>query len=249
MMGLGKNLLAARLKQAGQVGVTALAVTVLLDVINAVLHTGLAAAWRLNTIGFAIGFVGVGAVVYFILLSQGIERIWTRNQYRLLPLSTLRLYLVNLGTALIAWLAYHVGCGLVLVAASYALGVPPKLPHASFGEIAAVGALILVLEVFVWGFITLVHLLAETLRWFLPEKQAGWLTAGLYLVVIIGVLLATNLLIRVAGLPFDGTLFGAAMPLTTDWTVWVGSGIYLVMIVLMAALSMALLDHTVETKA
>ena len=99
--------------------------------------------------------------------------------------------------------------------------------------------------IFIWAFISLVHLLSVTIMAFLPETRIRLVQWIIYLVVIIVASFIFDQVQRLFLLPFGGY---DSNTLTGSSSVLVGIGIFIVTILLISAVNVYLLEKWVETK-
>ena len=107
------------------------------------------------------------------------------------------------------------------------------------------GIFLIVLGIFIWAFISLVHLLSVTIMAFLPETRIRLVQWIIYLVVIIVASFIFDQVPRLFLLPFGGY---DSNTLTGSSSVLVGIGIFIVTILLISAVNVYLLEKWVETK-
>lgn len=135
---------------------------------------------------------------YFFLARQN-ERVNIEVTYRLIPVPEYKLYLVNLGTSLVAWL-YQMLVVFVAVVVMTSIALRTLDWHQIFGinhlqvtmtpginDIAAIAGLILVMLgaiLWAWSAISLEHLLTEWIADYLPATRQKAVKGIVYIVLI-----------------------------------------------------------------
>ncbi|MFD1318145.1 ABC transporter permease [Loigolactobacillus zhaoyuanensis] len=225
-----------------------------LQLLGAVL-TGLSMLWQrqfswpsiaVTTISYGV----LAGMILFVLLAQRTEHIWTSNVFRLLPVSDLRLYLVNLGSTLLD-LLYFLVIEIVITALCSLGGwtsfIQAGLSTQPWGFAAAGLVVMLALNLYGWTFISLVHLVGRTISSWLPEVRSRFVYFILYAVVgfILLKILAwgETLLQKMVAPLLMGQYDANIIP-----SIYSFSGILAVMIVLFSAINIYLLKYWAETK-
>ncbi|WP_311735543.1 ABC transporter permease [Lacticaseibacillus paracasei] len=173
------------------------------------------------------------------------ERVWVNNYYRSVPTTNLKLYTANLLATCLSFLIYAAFEGVVLLALAvtrWGINLPTGDPMTVLVEM---GIFLIVLGIFIWAFISLVHLLSVTIMAFLPETRIRLVQWIIYLVVIIVASFIFDQVQRLFLLPFGGY---DSNTLTGSSSVLVGIGIFIVTILLISAVNVYLLEKWVETK-
>ncbi|WP_125704525.1 hypothetical protein [Lacticaseibacillus daqingensis] len=233
-----------RLRQAGQAlglwGLTTVVAVVIGLLTHGLAHTD----WPTTLILFGLGFSLFASVILIVWFAQATERLWGSAQYRLLPIGNGRLITAN-GVALTPGLvAYWAGVAVCITVAILVTGTTQFHFDTTWADMVQLIVLWVVLHLFVWAFITMVHLLINTIRLFLPERQGRWVTRGLSLLVVVLSVWAMNSLIHLLSAPFDGLLLSPT--LSTNASYLIGTGCYVLLIALMTALNVLLLNRFVE---
>ncbi|RDG20584.1 ABC transporter permease, partial [Lacticaseibacillus paracasei] len=131
---------------------------------------------------------------------------------------------------------------LALAVTRWGINLPTGDPMTVLVEM---GIFLIVLGIFIWAFISLVHLLSVTIMAFLPETRIRLVQWIIYLVVIIVASFIFDQVQRLFLLPFGGY---DSNTLTGSSSVLVGIGIFIVTILLISAVNVYLLEKWVETK-
>ncbi|MGO2671167.1 MAG: ABC transporter permease [Lacticaseibacillus paracasei] len=184
-------------------------------------------------------------LVFFVRLAIIQERVWVNNYYRSVPTTNLKLYTANLLATCLSFLIYAAFEGVVLLALAvtrWGINLPTGDPMTVLVEM---GIFLIVLGIFIWAFISLVHLLSVTIMAFLPETRIRLVQWIIYLVVIIVASFIFDQVQRLFLLPFGGY---DSNTLTGSSSVLVGIGIFIVTILLISAVNVYLLEKWVETK-
>lgn len=187
----------------------------------------------------------IGGLVFFVRLAIIQERVWVNNYYRSVPTTNLKLYTANLLATCLSFLIYAAFEGVVLLALAvtrWGINLPTGDPMTVLVEM---GIFLIVLGIFIWAFISLVHLLSVTIMAFLPETRIRLVQWIIYLVVIIVASFMFDQVQRLFLLPFGGY---DSNTLTGSSSVLVGIGIFIVTILLISAVNVYLLEKWVETK-
>lgn len=178
----------------------------------------------------------IGGLYLFIRLTIRQEHTWVDNYYRSVPITNLKLYMANLFSTICNFAIYCLAQSLVftiLQLTTYGI----HWPEMSVWMDTAEGVIILGLTcLFIWTFVSLVHLLSVTIMAFLPETQIRLAQWGIYLVVIITASFLFNQLWQLFLMPF------------THYNVAAIFGVFLVLLTLISSLNVYLLDKWVETK-
>ena len=163
--------------------------------------------WLMVGVGWALAFLILGGIGFFFQLAWANERVWTRAQYRLLPISDFKLNLANQLATLQGFIGFWLG-GLVATGAfAAATGVLTQgRVHfdGTVGDVVEILLIIIVMHLFFWALISTENLLVKTVQAFLPEMRGKMITGGLYLVMIIVVVAALDKLMDLIQIPFGG---------------------------------------------
>ncbi|WP_461215903.1 hypothetical protein [Lacticaseibacillus sp. GG6-2] len=210
-------------------------------------HAGSHEAWSMLVISWGFVLLMLAGVVLFCQLAVANEKVWTRAQYRLLPMSDAKLYLANKGATALAFVAFWV-VGLAVTILFIAMSGQLKWLHfhASFWDVASVAILFLVMTLFFWALLSTDNLLVHTIRAFLPESRGGLLTGILYIVTIVAVLWVLHGLQKLILLPFGGSILSSNI---SDSVGYAAILIFGFITALLAALNIFLLKRFVEPKA
>lgn len=205
----------------------------------------------------AFSFSIIVYLVSFIILARIQERSYTRDSYRLIPISDTKFYLANLASTLVSFL-YVIVAQLVLYAITFSINAKEFMdylqmaammngrasfdaPSAMMGS-AAFATSVLGFLILGWTTISLIHLVTRSASNFLPSTGRRFLSIVLYIIVIWLVIEATNSL--------TGNLSNSVNSLfSTNYV----SGfllnllIYLVIAAVEAAISIFLMSRWVET--
>lgn len=227
-----------------------LVATVAITVINifANRHAGSGDAWQSLIVGWGLVLLGLTGMVLFWQLAFANEKVWTRAQYRLLPVSDTKLYLANKGATGLVFIAFWVvGLAVALLFIALSGQLSEIHFHGSFWEVASVFVLALVINLFFWALLSTDNLLVHTIRAFLPESRGSFVTAILYIVTIVAVLWALDGLKKLIVLPFGGMIFTSDLSDSTSYVL--ALLIFGCSTALLAALNIFLLKRFVEPKA
>lgn len=227
-----------------------------LMVVASVGLTGFSEGWGkvdLANSTMGVGF-GLGTVV-FIWLAFHTEHDLTRDSYRLLPVTDTRLYLTSLLTSFVAFgyfvavKALVMGLGFLAGHASDLHGVLVQVwqgGQAAMGErhffemVLYTTLFIVVLIVWMWVMITLIHLLTTALSAVLPNVQQRIVRFILAVVVIVALIWMGKWLLQLAGPIVSGVSNNAAIALSL--------GILTAVTAVMVAVNVYLLQHWVEAR-
>ena len=181
-------------------------------------------------------YVLFGSIYLFIRLAIKQEHTWVNNYYRAVPTTNLKLYVANLFSTVANFAFYCIIEGLVLGGLELS-GRGMHLPTASAWPDIIEGAIIIALTcLFIWAFVSLVHMLSVTIMAFLPETRIRIVQWGIYLVVIVIASYLFNQLQRLLFMPLHTYNFGAVI------------AVFLIIFTLISAINVYLLEKWVETK-
>lgn len=157
--------------------------------------------WSWFTTGISSGqvfsvtesWVGSASMVVWILLAIDNEHVYTRDTFRLIPVSDMKLYLTNLLASLSAFVYF----GLIHLVL---MGISARIDHKFLMDLThGVGnvpiqkalivtglliILVLVLMILIWTTISFAHLVVRTTGSFLPNIGRRIVNAILYLLII-----------------------------------------------------------------
>ncbi len=162
-----------------------------------------------------------------------------------MPTTNLKLYTANLLATCLSFLFYAAIEGIVLFALAvmrWGMHVPTGGPVTTLAEMVV---LLIALGIFIWAFISLVHLLSVTIMAFLPETRIRLVQWGIYLVVIIVASTIFDQVQRLILMPFGGYDNDA---LTGASSIGVGIVVFIIATLLISAVNVYLLEKWVETK-
>jgi hypothetical protein len=226
------------IRQRIQTVVNTLVVTIVATIITAILmYFGGSARFSIELFYYAFQpYLIIGGLYLFIRLAIRQEHTWVDNYYRSVPITNLKLYLANLFSTICNFVIYCLAQSLIftiLQVASHGI----HWPETSVWMDVAEGVIILGLTcLFIWTFVSLVHLLSVTIMAFLPETQIRLAQWAIYLVVIITASYLFNQLWQLFLMPFSNYNITAIL------------GVFLVIFALISSLNVYLLDKWVETK-
>lgn len=205
-----------------------------------------------DTFWVTLAWSMVAFTVAFILLSVRMERVYTRDTYRLLPLGETKLYLTDLLSSVVMFVYFGIiQCGLYLITEAIdnrylmtllqAVGGPHYTTGQAFKVATGLVALGLALLILGWTTISLVHLVISATNNFLPNTSRRLINVILYVIVIL-------LVIRITGFLFHevnnlGQLIAGGV--TAQFMINIGGA--LVIAAIEAVLNIVLLKKWVET--
>ena len=175
-------------------------------------------------------YVLFGTIYLFIRLTIKQEHTWVNNYYRAVPITNLKLYAANLFSTAVNFACYSLAEGLVLGGLEFS-GRGMHLPAASAWPEIIEGFIIIALTcLFIWAFVSLVHMLSVTIMAFLPETRIRIVQWGIYLVVIVIASYLFNQLQRLLFMPLHTYNFGAVI------------AVFLIIFTLISAINVYLVD-------
>lgn len=159
-----------------------------------------------ETFGVALAWSMVAFIIAFVLLSVRIERVYTRDTYRLLPLGDTKLYLTNLFSSFAMFIYFGIVQLIIYLITeavdnTYLTEILRTVSGPSYTTMEAakicVGMLIMGLSLVIlgWTTISLVHLVISATNNFLPNASRRLINVVLYIIVI-------YLVVRVIGFLF-----------------------------------------------
>lgn len=211
--------------------------------------------------GFTSSYALLGGIVLFILLARRNEQVWTSSAYRLIPTTSWRLYAANILSTILLFVYYVVAIGLIVTVLALVAG--QGLPHVgSYGStIVGVAAIFLSILIWLWVFISLIHLATEAVSNFLPDTRQKLVRFFIYVVVIIVTLIVMNYIEK--GLGFItgdvGNYIGHSFDVAVDTSsaglnfsghldaLYLAVGYLLALAAIVSAANLYLLSHWTET--
>ncbi|WP_125591150.1 hypothetical protein [Companilactobacillus jidongensis] len=208
-------------------------------------------------LAITIGWSMLAGVISFVMLSVIQERKYTRDSYRLIPVSDTKFYLANLATSFVSYLYVIVAQAVFyLIAAipnwseySDTLNMMAMMngrasfdaPNAIMG-VLAMTCLMLVILILSWTTINLIHLASRSASNFLPSTGRRVMNVVIYVVVI-------WLVLRVVGFVMNQLNNSVNMLFNSNYTANFALTIvvFLVVAVAEAAVSIYLMNNWVET--
>ncbi|WP_407885517.1 ABC transporter permease [Levilactobacillus sp. N40-8-2] len=148
-----------------------------------------------ETFGVALAWSMVAFAIAFVLLSVRIERVYTRDTYRLLPLGDTKLYLTNLLSSLVMFIYFGITQLIIYLIAeavdnTYLTEMLRTISGPNYSTAEAtkvcVGLMIMGLSLIIlgWTTISLVHLAISATNNFLPSASRWLINVILYVIVI-----------------------------------------------------------------
>lgn len=212
-------------------------------------------AYFLSLFVFSLSLVNM---ISFIMLSRNNERVFTSNNYRLIPTTDTKLYFSNILTTFVAFVYLQLLEG-ILGAIIYLMSGEGWLnitTHSAYDGIFALQVLLLAIlgPILLWSSITLIHFLINWIGNFLPFGRQKFVIFILYLVVTwIAVLifnyvtgLVFKLLYNSGILGISGTL-GISNLGQFSGTIWIIVGVVFIWVALFTAVNIYLLKRWTET--
>lgn len=204
-------------------------------------------------------YLVLGGIFLFFYLSNKQEQVWVHNVYRLIPASSTKLYLTNLGATFLTLVSYWI-IQIILIfimglfdqmwtVNSFFDSMAHTADMLSLTELFQVLGFIILLHIFIWTLINFTHLVTITIETFLPKMQMRIIRWVLYLVVIGISAVILNFLFGVASKSIlnvlkTGTLF---VPGSTP-SFLMNMSVYVLAIIVFAIINIYLLGHRVESK-
>lgn len=254
-LGLSKNLMWNKWNLMNTVIGIDLIATIVITLVSVFTGTPISASYVLG----AFAFTSIVAyMVGFVLLARNNERVYTSNNYRLLPVSSTKLYFGNLittlGGLLYFWIIASVIGGLILSFASRKfLSMNGSVDmNQDWNAIIAFNVMLLLITLVIWSGITLVHFLTNMVSGFLPFGRQKFVMFIIYLLVIWAAMATFNFttgnLVRMflsGGITSIGTI--SSMSGLTR-TTWISCGIFSGWLVVFTVINIYLLKRWTETK-
>ncbi|MFC6182245.1 ABC transporter permease [Lactiplantibacillus daowaiensis] len=210
-----------------------------------------------STLMFAtMGWAPLPSVVGVIILAFGIEKTYTADSFRLMPVEETKLYSTNLLTSLVNLVYFTiiqaVVCSIAVSIAFFSDGgasmmgnMPPARAMTDFvGMLIAVVVLYLILNLLIWSTISFVHLITRAASSFLPKMRQQVVNIVIYVVVIF-------LTLRLSGFIIHGVAWVSRVAFSNnDWSqIWVSIVAMAVVILIEGAINVICLKKWVETDA
>ncbi|CAJ1187603.1 hypothetical protein [Companilactobacillus paralimentarius] len=195
-------------------------------------------------------------LVSVVMLARVNERVLTSSNYRLIPISDTKLYLSNILTTFLAtvylWIVETVINGLVdLIAITIKYSKYKQLNgNVSSQDIMAAIQFLLFMAlatIVIWSGITLIHFIVNLVSGFLPFGRQKFVLFLVYLVVIGLSLWAFNYVMFNIFTAFYQNGFQIDTVRQLNSTLWIGSGIACVWIVLFSVINIYLMKRWIET--
>ncbi|MFD1670732.1 hypothetical protein ACFQ5M_01335 [Agrilactobacillus yilanensis] len=141
-----------------------------------------------NISNFILMYAAIGGLALFIKLAQNIEIVWTHNYYRLIPISETKLYLSNFLATLVC-LIYYSGVQVILFLLWELILPTAQLQISLFSlpwlRLLPPAIVSVLLCLFWWVFISLIHMATNATAAFLPNTRVRLVRWLIYLVFII----------------------------------------------------------------
>lgn len=208
-----------------------------------------------NSINFAnlsLVYGGIGASTLFIRFALRIEKMWTSNTYRLIPVSESRLYAANFLSAVASFVYFLILEVIIIGVSSIKPLSTVKLPtHILLGYFVCGLIFMIMLVLTGWTFNCLAHLIENTISNFLPDKWQGLLQSLLYVATFILLLIILSVLNKPIGTIINklfSPLYSASTPLNIIFTLLMTSVFMLLWTVVLTIPNLYLLKHWVETE-
>ncbi|WP_334351738.1 hypothetical protein [Companilactobacillus sp. HBUAS56257] len=251
LMGLSKNLFMEKFKLINLVfGIDILAV-----IVSAIMY------WISNGLNIQMKYIldlflismSIMNIVSFILLAKKNEHIFTSNNYRLLPITDVKLYFSNLLTTFLAFVYLQVISQIISTILFWLSGL--DIGEVQLGEVPHLGSFIasaslmfIIITLMLYSAITAIHFLTSWIKAALPFKSQKWFNFILYLIVIwIALAIFNGLTINIfRGLNYYD-LFNASSMMRINQVLWISSGVFFVWIVIFSMVNIYLLKRWVET--
>lgn len=212
--------------------------------------------------GFTASYALLGGIVLFILLARRNEQVWTSSVYRLIPTTSWRLYAANLLSTILLFVYYVIIISVIVTLLSLIAGsgLPPVGTYGS--TILGIAAIFLSILIWLWVFISLIHLATEAVSNFLPDTRQKLVRFFIYVVVIIVTLFVMSYIEKGIGF-FTGNLsqyIGHSFDVAVDAdsaglnfsghldALYLAVGYFLAMAAIVSAANLYLLSHWTETK-
>ncbi|KRL55395.1 hypothetical protein FC70_GL000992 [Paucilactobacillus oligofermentans DSM 15707 = LMG 22743] len=210
-------------------------------------------------ITFTISFFA--SVIMFFMLTVRQERVWTRNFYRLIPVSSSKFYLANLGSVFLNYLYFGIAQVLLLLifnisglisSFKYLDEIVKTLSEAKFPYQVIFSAILLIfiMVIFIWIFVTLIHLIVESISTFLPTLHEKIYRVILYVLVSFVVLKIAGYISNVSNnlfVEFTTSLDKADVANTAAASMLMASGYFTIAVIFISFINVFLLKKWVET--
>ncbi|MFC6176808.1 hypothetical protein ACFQAV_08135 [Companilactobacillus huachuanensis] len=251
-MGLTRNLISDKWRMMNWIIIVDLIFLVVIDVLR--IFTGgwdgqIIPSYFFATFVFSMSMANF---VGFILLARNNERVFTSNNYRLIPTSDTKLYFSNILTTFAAFIYLQIlevvtGTILYFISGQSDFDLTSGQPTGSMGIVLLVLLLLVLTIILVWSGITAVHFVINWISGFLPFARQKFVNFILYLVVaVIGIMIFNF----TTGKVFSG-IYSSSQGITTlgQFTnvIWISIGITAIWIAIFTALNIYLLKRWTET--
>ncbi|ALB29922.1 hypothetical protein [Companilactobacillus heilongjiangensis] len=190
--------------------------------------------------------------VGFILLARKNERVYTSNNYRLLPVSETKLYFSNLLTTFLGLMYLQVlevvlGTIFYFISGQSDFNLAAGEIKGSVGTAALMWLLMTLTMILIWMGITSVHFLINWISGFLPFSRQKFVNFILYIVVTVVGMMIFN---YTSGNVFR-VIYNGSQGITTlgqvNNVIWLGIGIVVIWGVIFSAINIYLLKRWTET--
>lgn len=255
-MGLSKNLIRDKWKTMNWIVVIeliAFVVIYLLRIITGGFNGDMMPSYFIGLFAFetvVVSFVGM------IMLARSNERVFTSNNYRLIPVSDTKLYFSNILTTFLAYIYLQIIEAILGNIVMFISGVRAN-DLMGIGQIASEDymtmfeiIIFLILGIILtWTGITVIHFLINWISGFLPFARQGIITFVLYIVVTFIALTVFNLTTgKVISFIYQNISPQGIMNFNQlNGVIWLSLGISLVWIIIFTALNIYLLKRWTET--
>ena len=196
--------------------------------------------------------LSVANFVGFILLSRNNERVFTSNNYRLIPASDTKLYFSNFLTTTAAFIYLQIleivlGTIIYFISKPGNLSLSPSRADAPVLILFSVLLLGLLSMILMWTAITSIHFIINWISNFLPFARQKFVSFILYIVVA---MLGITIFNYTTGKVFSAIYLSPEGVLTLNQlstVIWIGIGISLLWIAIFTVLNIYLLKRWTET--
>lgn len=251
-MGLTSNLMSEKWRMMNWIIIVDLIFLVAVDVLR--IFTG---GWDGQIIPdyfFATFMVSMSFAnfVGFILLARKNERVYTSNNYRLLPVSETKLYFSNLLTTFLVFMYLQIlevvlGTIFYFISRQSDFNLAAGEIKGSVGTVTLMWLLMTLTMILIWMGITSVHFLINWIGGFLPFARQKFVNFILYIVVtVVGVMIFNYTSGNVFRVIYSGSQ-GITTLSQINNVIWLGIGIVVVWGVIFTALNIYLLKRWTET--
>lgn len=202
-----------------------------------------------------LGIVMLAAGIMFLVLAIRQERVWTKNFYRLIPVSDAKLYLANVLSVVCNYIYFGILQLILLlvfnIGSWHYFKYMKELTPSLYGVIFSTLLILVVTTLFFWIFISLIHLIVEALSSFLPTLHERLYRIVLYVVVFYVVIKVisyiSGMVVKVVSSVFSFNMTHADAMSTAAGSMLVASGYMAVAIILLSFINVFILNKWVET--